>query len=498
MKVFNKISKTCLVATALLLALPACTEQPVVVNNYYTTNSDESVIQTESVPEEYVEESSNPASSSTSKVNSSSLSTYEFGSDNNLKLNTTYYVTGTKNYLALRNAPYYDGNNETAQLSNGDTVEVLSQTTYGDKGEYCYISVTSGKAKGKKGYVNSSYISVEKGKTNSSAASSGANKTTTSSKAASSQKVESVSLTVNYNTNNTTYAVVEGKNGKNVVWSYRTSDYPSAQNACASEIGQKNGIYYFVEGGTVVALNVQSGSVVWKNDEFEGSAVTSAFTEDAIYICGALGPDLFIVDYNGKTISKKKSISSEYYWPSKIEVNGDVIAITMSGSGSGLDVPKTLYVDKSGNLIDNSSESNGGSAVSIDSAYSTVIGEYSSYAMLKYYQFDMNGDSIPELIIDYGTCEQDRIISFYTFKNNKVESIGGNFSGMHAVYYKDNSTGKLCTASVFAGSDNIYVVWYQYDGNSVSIAKQSDEYVRGLNETTEQTLNNKGSFTALN
>ena len=504
-----------IMAASCLLVLTSCTDQPVVVNNYYVTNSDGSVTQTDTPPEGYAVVSSSPINSNASKSDSTSSATFEFGTDNTLKLNTTYLVTGTKNYLALRNAPYYDGANEIAKLSNGDTVEVLSQTIYGDKGEYCYVSVTSGKAKGQKGYVNRNYLSL-KIDNSASSASSKTDKTTSSttskksepsvtskktenqSKAPSNQKVDSVSLTVKYNTNNTTYAIVEGKsNSGDVVWNYKTSEYPAAQLECASEIGQKDGIYYFVDGGTIVAANVQSGNIIWRNSDFGGASVKSTFAADGIYMCGGLHPDLFVVDYNGNTILKIKTISSDYYWPSDISVDGDIIAITMTGSKDGLTIPKTLYVDKSGNLIEDNSESNEDSAVSIESAYNEKIGEYSSEPYTKHLEFDMNNDGVPELIIDHGTSEANRKITFYTFKNNKAECIGDNFSGMHCSYYRDNSTDQLCTASVFGGSDAIYVTWYQYDGSSVSVSKQSDDYIRDVNETPEQTLNRAGSFTAL-
>ena len=173
-----------------------------------------------------------------------------------------------------------------------------------------------------------------------------------------SKKVETVTLNIEYNKSVTADVIVEGKSSDGqVVWNYTTADIPVAQADCASEIGQRGGAYYFVAGGTVIALDVQSGEVLWKNSDFNGAGAKSAFTEDAIYMCGFFHPDLFIIDYNGNTIFQKEIITPDYFWSSKIEVDGDVIAITKEGSIDGLDVPKVLYVDKKGNLIENHSQS---------------------------------------------------------------------------------------------------------------------------------------------
>lgn len=61
----------------------------------------------------------------------------------------TYRVTGTQNYLALRNAPSYDKANEIGKLHNGDIVEFID---YGN-GTYWYVSSAKGC-----GYVNKNYL----------------------------------------------------------------------------------------------------------------------------------------------------------------------------------------------------------------------------------------------------------------------------------------------------------------------------------------------------
>lgn len=63
---------------------------------------------------------------------------------------TTCIVTGTKNYLALRNAPRTDSRNEIGRLYNGDTFYVTSNGSNGFA--YGYT------VQGYYGYVNATYL----------------------------------------------------------------------------------------------------------------------------------------------------------------------------------------------------------------------------------------------------------------------------------------------------------------------------------------------------
>ena len=63
---------------------------------------------------------------------------------------TACIVSGTQNYLALRNAPATDARNEIGRLHNGDTFTVTSMETNG----FAYGYTRSGNY----GYVNASYL----------------------------------------------------------------------------------------------------------------------------------------------------------------------------------------------------------------------------------------------------------------------------------------------------------------------------------------------------
>lgn len=116
------------------------------------------------------------------------------------------------------------------------------------------------------------------------------------------------------------------KEGK-TLWTYKTDSYEGAQCNRVSEIGQQNGYFYLVEDGVVAALDELTGEIVWKNEEFIGAGTEKGYVFDkngTLYISGYLGPDLFIVDKNGKTLYRKDSFEKGY-WPYEMELKDENI-----------------------------------------------------------------------------------------------------------------------------------------------------------------------------
>ncbi len=119
------------------------------------------------------------------------------------------------------------------------------------------------------------------------------------------------------------------ENGE-VIWQYQTGEYPIAQLDQTEEIGLYNGMYYFCEKGTIIAFNPQNGEIVWKNESFNGAGVCYDFDEQGnLYIAGYFGPDLMIVDVNGRTVDKFPALSDEVYlWPYKLDYAQEHVFIT--------------------------------------------------------------------------------------------------------------------------------------------------------------------------
>lgn len=118
-----------------------------------------------------------------------------------------------------------------------------------------------------------------------------------------------------------TYGVVTAYDeGDNILWEYRTNEYEATELQLVSELGQKDNVYYLVEGGTVVALDILTGNVIWQNSDF-GGAGNFAFGENAIYLCGFYGPDFYAVSYDGETLARIDESNSEYIRAYKIELS---------------------------------------------------------------------------------------------------------------------------------------------------------------------------------
>lgn len=135
------------------------------------------------------------------------------------------------------------------------------------------------------------------------------------------------------------------------VWTKKTRSYASAQAARVADIGIRGNLYYYVEGGDIVALNRQDGSRVWKNMEFGGCPARGAFTFDddnRLYITGYLGPQLFAVDMNGLTVARQAVLGEGYSHPVSIALEGSRAVVTFEegpGSTTQETMGGTLYVD---------------------------------------------------------------------------------------------------------------------------------------------------------
>ena len=142
----------------------------------------------------------------------------------------------------------------------------------------------------------------------------------------------------------------------NTIWKYETKMGARTELTTIEELKVTNERVYINEDGTITALNKETGKVIWQNNEYKGADSSFCFDDKGtLYICGHYGPDLFIVDKNGKTI-KTLSFGDKYMWPgslklvsnNKLEVNV-TLANSTSGENATLDSAKeiTLIVDLS-------------------------------------------------------------------------------------------------------------------------------------------------------
>lgn len=149
------------------------------------------------------------------------------------------------------------------------------------------------------------------------------------------------------------YAVITGVDSRgNATWKYTTGRYGLTDLTRVCEIGRYQDTYLFNEDGTIVALDVNTGMVKWKNPDFVGSPLDEScycFGNDGtLYICGYLGPDFYAVDITGKTLGRIESFDSSYFWASKIKKDSkNIVAVSLEGGDSGYSDknPYVFYVD---------------------------------------------------------------------------------------------------------------------------------------------------------
>lgn len=127
------------------------------------------------------------------------------------------------------------------------------------------------------------------------------------------------------------FAVVTGRDSDgNRVWNYVTENYEIGQADQVTEILQEDGVYYLCEGGTVVALELATGAVLWKNHEFGGSVPRGCMDKKGtLYLCGYWGPDYFSIDKEGNTTGRIDCFDEAFYWANNIELVGDMVAVSL-------------------------------------------------------------------------------------------------------------------------------------------------------------------------
>lgn len=105
------------------------------------------------------------------------------------------------------------------------------------------------------------------------------------------------------------YIVLEKKDGNDkVIWKYKLKDKKITEYDCLISFDWKyyveNKIILLNELGIITALDLETGKVVWKNSDFKGLNFSNTIfdSENNIYSSIIEGPDLCIIDKNGKTI----------------------------------------------------------------------------------------------------------------------------------------------------------------------------------------------------
>ncbi|MCD7818777.1 MAG: hypothetical protein LUH07_06970 [Lachnospiraceae bacterium] len=99
--------------------------------------------------------------------------------------------------------------------------------------------------------------------------------------------------------------------------------------------------YYLVSLGSVLALDLQTGELLWENADFQGCAgdetLGSAMDENGIYLAGFYGPDFIAVSYSGETLARIESFDPDYSQADVVHLLGDGTAVIRMMFGNGDD-----------------------------------------------------------------------------------------------------------------------------------------------------------------
>lgn len=131
-------------------------------------------------------------------------------------------------------------------------------------------------------------------------------------------------------------ADIVGLNAQNQkVWQYEArSSHGMTELESVQAIGVVGDAYYFNEDGTIVALSLSSGRVLWKNADFGGASISFDTDEQGtLYLCGYYGPDLCAIDRNGNTLIHVQSFSPELQWPYEVRYEDHAVYVTCTAGG---------------------------------------------------------------------------------------------------------------------------------------------------------------------
>ena len=127
-------------------------------------------------------------------------------------------------------------------------------------------------------------------------------------------------------------AIVVGRNSDDAeVWRYETEEAPIGDAYPFQGIGICNNMFYLNEYGVIVTLDINTGEIVWRNEDTDLGMAGTFDDAGNLYVCSYWGIDLLIIDKYGNTIKKIYSLDDRYYWPYELEISGDYVYISYEG-----------------------------------------------------------------------------------------------------------------------------------------------------------------------
>ena len=101
-----------------------------------------------------------------------------------------------------------------------------------------------------------------------------------------------------------------------VIWNTYLGSGIETELSVGDYLGINNGFAYAVFDGSVYVLDPETGYVLLVNSDYKGRSPAWTFSSSGkLYLCGYYGPDLFVMDTDGKTLCRVNSFNNKLYWP---------------------------------------------------------------------------------------------------------------------------------------------------------------------------------------
>lgn len=124
------------------------------------------------------------------------------------------------------------------------------------------------------------------------------------------------------------YAVITVSKNNTLIWSYETEKMTVTELDRVEFIESPKDKIYINVGGNIIALDLETGEQLWKNNNSSGASTCSVIDEnDTLYIMGYYGPHLHVIDNNGNTIKMIESFDDNLYWPYEAKLSDDILTI---------------------------------------------------------------------------------------------------------------------------------------------------------------------------
>ena len=147
------------------------------------------------------------------------------------------------------------------------------------------------------------------------------------------------------------YGTVRAYDNNGLIWEFITPTGPLTELQVISDVYVHEDTVYVVAHNILYALNIENGDIKWTVSNVGASNQIIFDNEGNIYISGAYGPNVLIIDANGQELYRDEN--SEYTWVYKLSIQDQTLNIYYGYPESGmmtLDISQ--FLEPTNNIFD--------------------------------------------------------------------------------------------------------------------------------------------------